>query len=173
MRRLVVTLGLLLIVSLPARAGGNSVIAVSVYPAVVHATLGQPVYLTVSVTNTSSTPRYVGRDVIGGLEYAVKSYSGHVLRGLSDPPAPSPAPYDDEDLVWLEPGQAISFNQRLALDSLGITSAGQFHVVAFLSGTVATEAEWQANKYGSFFSFAPEVTVFVQGSRRGAQPKKG
>jgi hypothetical protein len=171
MRRSFAILGLLLIMSFPAIARSQDIIRVSVAPTVVHATFGQPVYLIVTVTNTSPTSRYIGRNVIGSLEYSVKNSTGHVLRGLSDPPAPPPTPYEDQDLIWLKPGEAISFNQQLTLSSLGIESIGQFRVVAFLNGTVATGAEWRTNKYGFFFSFAPAVTVMVENALYGTQRK--
>ena len=169
MRRSFAIIALLFTTSLPAIARSQDVIGASVSPSVIHATLGQPVLVTVTIANTSTTSRYVGSDVIASLEYAVKNSTGQVQLGFSDPPMPPHTPYADEDLIWLKPGEAMSFNQKLTLSSLGIKSSGQFRVAAFIHGTVATDAEWKLKKYGFFFSFAPSVTVMVESAMHGAR----
>jgi hypothetical protein len=161
MRSYLPGLALLFFSTTCAVARGVDVISLSVFPTEVRATLGQSVDLTVTFTNTSSTPRYVGRAAVTSLEYAVKNSAGRVLVPLSDPPAPPPTPYADDDFIWLAPGQSFVFHQRISLDSWGIESVGRFTVVAFSNGTLATADEWLHKKYGFFFSFAPQIAVAV------------
>lgn len=156
----------LLLMSFPCVAAhGADVVSLTVSPTEVHATLGRPVDVTVRFTNTSSTATYVGRAAVTYLEYAVKDSAGRVLVPFSDPPAPPPTPYSGEDFIWLSPGQSFVFHQHIPLESWGIKSAGRFTVVAFSNGTIATDTEWRHKKYGFFFSFAPQVTVTVEGGK--------
>jgi hypothetical protein len=146
-------------------ARGVDIVSLSVSPAEVHTALGHPIDITVKVTNTSSTARYVGRAIVTYLEYAVKDATGHVLVPFSDPPAPPPTPYTGEDFIWLNPGQSFVLHQHVPLKSWGIKSAGRYTVVAFSNGTVATDAEWQQKKYGFFFAYAPQISVVVAGAK--------
>jgi hypothetical protein len=160
--RLAFSVLLTLLVSLhPAFAYSQEDVSVSLVPVVQHVSLDDRVTLSIKVSNTSGEPRYLHRNVLGPLEYGVKTSSGHALVWFNDPPLPPPEAEDDEDFIWLDAGDSLIFKQRLSLADLGIREAGTYRIYAFLQGIIATKAQRKSRTTDFFFTHSDPATVIV------------
>jgi len=145
-----------------ASAQVDDSIAISLSPSSAHLNSGEPVAINIAVTNVSSSPRYLGRNVIGPLQYDVRSASGPILPCVtSDPPAPLPKPQGEEDLVWLQPGTTMHFTQRLSQKDLCMSTPGTYYVSALLIGYIGTEARRKSRTLDVFSSWSKPIKVVI------------
>jgi hypothetical protein len=154
---------LLASLALPAAAFGKGAISISLSPSVITLQSHEAITLDITVTNNSSTPKYLDRNVLQPLEYAVKNDACHVQCAFADPPPPTPNPDGEEDWIWIRPNQTIQFSQRLSQDDLCIKAPGIFHVYAFLQGRIATEAQRKHDELDWFFTDSQPITVVIRG----------
>ena len=145
-----------------ATAQVGNTITISLSPSATDLSAGEPVIINIAVTNTSKSPRYLDRNVIGSLQYSVKSASHRILFcGISDPPPPITKPQGEEDWVWLQPGKTMYFTQRLSQKDLCMLVPGTYFVSALLIGHIATEADRKGAGLNVFSSWSKPIKVVV------------
>jgi len=166
MRNIHAVVALAIVVGAPARANDQA-ISLSVSPAVVTCSVGDSVTLEISLTNNSSTPRYLHSDLALTLDYAVKDASGAVVRRFNDPPLFGRLPQHSNQRVWLNSGDHIRFDQRLSLAELGIQAPGAYTLVAFWAGDTKTESQLESESIDTSFSHSGPVKLLV--SSRGSK----
>ena len=143
-------------------AQAKDAITLSLSPSTTDLNFGESLTINVAVTNSSTTPRYLDRNVIGPLQYSVKTTPPRILFcDISDPPPPLPKPQGEEDWVWLQPGKTMHFTQRLSQKDLCMSVPGTYYVSALLIGYIATEAQRKSRALDVFSSWSNPISVVI------------